>query len=102
MGLRRPVPDPDGPGRPAPGARPARGLRRPALVGPYGVALALPAQRPAALDRGLPADPALARRRVLRGDGRRPAGVVARGGGAASAANGGDLGRAHAASDPGE
>src|SRR5215210_5653140 len=76
VGLRRPLPDPDGRGRPATPLPAARGLQRAALAGADRLPVALPAPRPAALAGGLPAGPAVAGRRVLRGDGRRPAGAA--------------------------
>jgi hypothetical protein len=100
MGLRGPLPDAAGRGRPATPVRVARGLQRLALAGPDWVAVALPAQRPAALAGGLPADPALAGRRVPRDHGRRLAGAAAGGGGARSATDGGDCGRTDPASPP--
>jgi hypothetical protein len=81
MGVRRPLSDADGPGRAAADARVARGVQRAALDRAGGGALAAPADQLPTLGGGLPADAALARRRLLRGDGPRPAQRPAPGGG---------------------
>src|SRR5438876_11354225 len=69
----------------------------PALRGQDRRTLALDAQRSAALGSGLPAEPALAAGRLLRGHRARPARSVAPGRGSATRADGGDLRRPHAA-----
>ncbi len=81
MGVCGALPDAADRGRATTPARPASGLQCPALGRQDGSALALPAGRPAALDRGLPTDPTLARGRGLRANGARPAGHAALGGG---------------------
>ena len=55
---------PDDAGRAAAAPRPARGLQRAALARAHRRPVALSAARPAAVAGGLPADPALARRRL--------------------------------------
>src|ERR671914_1665018 len=81
MGLRGPRPDPDGPGRPAAGLRPAGGLQRPALAGAHGCPVADAADELPAVASGLPANAALAPRWLPRGDGPPPARHPALGGG---------------------
>ncbi|CAA9564848.1 MAG: Mobile element protein, partial [uncultured Thermomicrobiales bacterium] len=102
VGLRGAVPDPDAGGRAAAGAPAARGVQRPALARPGRGDLAPAAPRPAAVAHRLPADPALARRRRLRGARPGPADAAARARGAGAAADGGGPGRAHAPVEPGE
>src|SRR5438045_9692189 len=77
MGAGRPVPDPAARRcRPA-APRLARGVQCRALVGAHGGALAAAAARYAPVGGGLPADPALAARRLLRSLGPRPAYLAA-------------------------
>ena len=64
-------------GRPAAAPRPARGLQRPALDRARRRAVAHAADQLPAVGGGLPADPALDRGRLLRGDGPRPARAAA-------------------------
>src|SRR5262249_23237363 len=78
VGVRGALPDPDEGGRAPAGLPPARGVRRPALDRARGGGVADDAQRPAAVARRLPADPALAEGGRLRGDRPRPAPPAAR------------------------
>ena len=81
------LPEAAGPAR----APAARGVQRSALYRQDRRALALDAARPAALGSRLPADPALAGGRLLRGAGPRPAGRAAAGRRPQGAAERGDL-----------
>lgn len=68
LGVRGALPDADAPGRPATRPRPARGLRRPAPDRARQRALAPAANRLPAVGSGLPANAAVDRGGVLRGD----------------------------------
>src|SRR5437868_7975837 len=100
MGAGRPVPDPAARRcRPA-APRLARGVQCPALVGAHGGALAAAAARYAPVGGGLPADPALAARRLLRSLGPRPAYLAAPTGGPGPATAPLVPGHPHRATDP--
>src|SRR5665647_248159 len=102
VGLRRSLPDPYAPGcRPAP-TRPEGGVQRPALQRQDRYAVADDAQRPVPLGCGLPADPAVARSRFLRGHRSRSEADVAPGSGADCPALGGYPGQPNLAVEPRE
>src|SRR5919205_923507 len=99
MGLRRALLGAAARGGGPAAVRAAGGLQRPALDRARGSSLGVAATRTAALAGGVPANPALDRGRLLRGDRAGPAGVGAVGPGAAAASQRSDPGQLHAAVD---